>query len=259
MPKTLPEVSGITSWEKDLFLVHNDGGNKAELYIIDSLSNLLDTISLDHSNRDWEAIWSNEDSLLLFDIGNNANARTDLHILLYRKHGTGLQFEKKILLRYNWQIQYPAAQYNRYFDVEAVTVQGGIISFYHKNRTKPFSGWLYRSTCPLNTSNGSGDSCIAAKTDSLFLGGRHVWKHAVTDAAQFEDHLYLLTGRFIYRVKLPLAGSAPERFRFKSIAQREAILVDKRGIFVAEERTLGLRGRFQHFKLKKSAAIGDDY
>lgn len=85
----LSEISGITpySFEKGFFWVHNDSGDKANIYLIDSLASLQVTVRLEGINAvDCEdiarVIIDGKSYLLLADIGNNSNNREVLHIYM---------------------------------------------------------------------------------------------------------------------------------------------------------------------------------
>lgn len=79
---TLNETSGLVMAGGALW-THNDGGNPAAIYKIDTLSNsMLQTVNIGGaSNVDWEDIAFDGSSFYIGDFGNNANGnRTDLKI-----------------------------------------------------------------------------------------------------------------------------------------------------------------------------------
>lgn len=86
----LTEISGITpySYEHGYFWVHNDSGDKAQVYLMDSTASLQTIIKLDgvdaidcediaRVNRDGQSY------LLVADIGNNTKNREVLHIYMF--------------------------------------------------------------------------------------------------------------------------------------------------------------------------------
>jgi hypothetical protein len=88
--KKLAEISGITASRTSpgLWWVHNDSGDRARLYVIDSSGKLLGSFDVTGAkNRDWEDIASGpgadgNPALYLADIGNNERKRDDL--VIYR-------------------------------------------------------------------------------------------------------------------------------------------------------------------------------
>jgi hypothetical protein len=74
----LDEISGMAASQnmKGNLWVHNDSGNPAEMYLIDSQANMLATFAIAGiTNRDWEDLTStsigNQNYLLLADTGDN--------------------------------------------------------------------------------------------------------------------------------------------------------------------------------------------
>ena len=88
----LTEVSGIVSSyaNNSLFWVHNDSGDKANIYLIDSLADLKATVHLEGINvMDAEDIASlmidGVPHLLLADMGNNLRNRDTLSLFLFKE------------------------------------------------------------------------------------------------------------------------------------------------------------------------------
>lgn len=85
----LTEISGITTYSQQpgYFWVHNDSGDKAQIYLIDSLGSLITTVVLKDVNViDCEDISrttiNGKSYLLLADIGDNLRKREKLSIYL---------------------------------------------------------------------------------------------------------------------------------------------------------------------------------
>ena len=83
MPMEVQETSGLIFYQGDL-ITHNDSGNEAILYVIDSLTAVVKRqISITNAvNIDWEAITQDELYVYIGDFGNNNGTRTDL--VIYR-------------------------------------------------------------------------------------------------------------------------------------------------------------------------------
>jgi WD40 repeat protein len=83
LPAVVGESSGIEEADKPgTFITHNDAGNTAELYKIDSNGKLLATIAVNRAdNIDWEDLAKdNKGNIYIGDIGNNSNKRKRLKI-----------------------------------------------------------------------------------------------------------------------------------------------------------------------------------
>lgn len=83
----LSENSGMIFWN-NLLWQHNDGGDAAAIYAMDTISNrILRTITLNGvTNIDWEDMTQDETHIYIGDFGNNANgSRTDLKIYKLEK------------------------------------------------------------------------------------------------------------------------------------------------------------------------------
>ena len=81
LPEKVKETSGLLFLDGKI-ITHNDSGNDANLYEIDSLSGtILRTISIANAtNIDWEDLTENDTHLFVADIGNNNGNRQDLKI-----------------------------------------------------------------------------------------------------------------------------------------------------------------------------------
>lgn len=78
---TINESSGLLFFN-DHLITHNDSGNEAVLYEIDttSLSIMRQVTVTNVENKDWEAITQDETHIYIGDFGNNVGTRTDLSI-----------------------------------------------------------------------------------------------------------------------------------------------------------------------------------
>jgi len=83
LPDAVRETSGLLFY-KGRLITHNDSGNAAELYEIDTLSlEITRTITISNAtNIDWEDLAQDENYLYIGDIGNTLGNREDL--VIYR-------------------------------------------------------------------------------------------------------------------------------------------------------------------------------
>jgi len=77
--ESISETSGLIYYDNKL-ITHNDSGNAAELYEINSVNgSITRTITISNAtNIDWEDIAQDDTYIYIGDIGNNSGSRTDL-------------------------------------------------------------------------------------------------------------------------------------------------------------------------------------
>lgn len=141
---TLDETSGVIMANGALW-THNDGGNAAALYKIDTLSNaILQTVTIGGAtNVDWEDITFDGTNFYIGDFGNNANGnRTDLKIYKFPlsaiPSGTNVTVPagqvQVIHFSYEDQTNFnPTGSNNTRFDCEAMIYAGGGLHLFTKN------------------------------------------------------------------------------------------------------------------------------
>ncbi|MFI3281254.1 MAG: hypothetical protein R3Y44_04705 [Rikenellaceae bacterium] len=78
----LAEISGLapSSRYNDCFWAHNDSGDQANLYLINLSGELIATLSLPISNRDWEAVTIADGYLYIGEVGDNRAIYTDKRV-----------------------------------------------------------------------------------------------------------------------------------------------------------------------------------
>ncbi|WP_299799430.1 hypothetical protein [uncultured Maribacter sp.] len=81
LPNGVFETSGLIYFNGSL-ITHNDSGNEAVLYELDTLTLLIQRrVNITNiSNIDWEAISQDDDYIYIGDFGNNVGTRTDLAV-----------------------------------------------------------------------------------------------------------------------------------------------------------------------------------
>ena len=146
----LSEISGIVkSSYGDFYWVHNDSGDIARVYAIDTDSRAVKPPYLrvwadkwpghriDNAwHTDWEDIALADGVLYLADVGNNGNARRDLGVYVVNEADpravATMRALKFIPIRYPDQRRFPAEQWH--FDCEAVFAADGKLYFLTKHR-----------------------------------------------------------------------------------------------------------------------------
>ena len=183
LDSNVEETSGVVSNSNGTFWTHNDSGDQAYIYLIDTNGTLLRSVHITNAdNVDWEDISKDEyNNLYIADIGNNDNDRTDL--VIYKipnplAHNDNSIQAQKIRLHYPNQHDFPPTADKKYFDAEAILVFHDTISIFTKNRTNPFDGKLYQYTVPTQAGNYA-----AHLLDSFNTNIQNIYMGWVTGAA----------------------------------------------------------------------------
>lgn len=133
-PLLIKESSGLAINKSDSTLItHADSGSK-KLYF-HNLENglLMDTLTIDTSNKDWEDIAQDEQgTLYIGDFGNNQNKRNDL--VIYKTSLSASNTISEIRFNYEDQEAFPPAQEERNFDCEALFHYNDSLYLFSKNR-----------------------------------------------------------------------------------------------------------------------------
>jgi hypothetical protein len=151
LPNTLMENSGMLVSNENAIWLHNDGGDSAKLYKIDTFGTILKTILISNvTNVDWEDItYDNQGRVYIGDFGNNNNSRQDLKV--YRiPHPDSISGNtvtaETIEYYYPEQMAFPPVNSEKKYDTEAVIHFQDSLYFFTKDRTSPHQGytWLYQ-------------------------------------------------------------------------------------------------------------------
>ena len=218
----LSEVSGMTAsgWP-NVFWVHNDSGDEARLFAINSDGKVLmpgylasryqsepwpGLKILNAWNVDWEDITRAPDgTVFVTDLGNNGNARRDLGIyVLAEPNPLAIAQSRAVTflpIRYPDQQQFPAKLWH--FDCEAVFHADGTLYFLTKHR-KPgeIVGWetgskLYR----LDTRFNDQDNVLTEVSQSPELA-----LATAADLSADQTHLAVLTYLGVWLYRKPAEG-----------------------------------------------------
>ena len=95
-PEKAEETSGLI-WFEDALWTFNDSGGDPELYKIDSLGKITQTIVLEKAkNHDWEDITQDDQYIYVGDFGNNLGNRTNL--MIYKIDKEKIEPDEKITI-----------------------------------------------------------------------------------------------------------------------------------------------------------------
>ncbi len=141
LSNTVNETSGLIFHKSELW-THNDSGNKASLYSIDTVSGeVIRSVKIKNAkNRDWEDLCKDENFAYIGDFGNNSGMRDDLKI--YRISLTELSDTNKTSIKaeiinftYDKNIYPPefSKKHNTNHDCEALIAFGDSLYLFSKN------------------------------------------------------------------------------------------------------------------------------
>ena len=141
LPRDLHEASGIeTSLKNNDIWMLNDGGNKPQLFNLDSKGNIQHILKINAKNNDWEDLTQDkEGNIYIGDFGNNANKRRNLRILKVSKdslkNNNSVEVER-ISFHYENQNKFPPKKEQLYYDCEGFFHFNDSLYLFTKSRVK---------------------------------------------------------------------------------------------------------------------------
>lgn len=243
LPEELNEISGLEILNDSTFIAHNDGGDKPILYFLNVKGKIIRKVTVTNAkNVDWEDLAIDEKNIYIADVGNNTNERKDLVIykVSIKKALEKKEVEaKKIKIKYKEQDEFPPQKKDLRFDTEAITVYKDTIFLVTKNRTSPTDGmaWVYK------VSTSAGEYKLGKKAE-IYIGRGGFWKDAVTAVDVHGDDFYISTyNRILKRTYSTGEFSGSEEMKFKTLSQKESLVVTKTGhLIVADEKQILMGG-----------------
>ena len=137
LPESISETSGLIYYHNKL-ITHNDSGNAAELYEINTASgSITRTVTISNAtNIDWEDIAQDDTYIYIGDIGNNNGNRTDLKF--YRILKTDFDTSNVVtadIINYSYadQTDFTTSTNNNNWDSEAFVVFNDYLLIFSKN------------------------------------------------------------------------------------------------------------------------------
>jgi hypothetical protein len=138
IPAIAKETSGLLFLDGKI-ITHNDSGDDAYLYELDSLTGILNrriTVT-NATNVDWEDLADDETYIYISDTGNNKGKRQDLKIYRILKSdlkNSNTVSAETISFYYEDQTNFNSSDYHN-FDAEALVVYENNFLLFTKNRT----------------------------------------------------------------------------------------------------------------------------
>lgn len=171
LPVIVEETSGIELTGKNQVWTLNDSGGESELYLCDTLGNLLRTVKINGAvNNDWEDLTQDDEgNFYIGNMGNNGNNRQNLCIYKIPNPATATSDEvdaQTISFRYEDQSEFPPSD-NLNFDCEAIIWLNNKLYLFTKDRSFPITTNVYR------LADEAGDY-VAEKIGSFATGGTNM-------------------------------------------------------------------------------------
>ena len=160
LPALLDENSGMLIENANRIWLHNDSGDSAKLYQIDTTGMILKTVVVTNAtNFDWEDITQDsQGNWYIADIGNNSNNRQNLKI--YKIPNPSLIAGNTVtagVIHYSYpeQTAFPPVDSKKKYDAEALIYYQDSLYIFTKDRTAPHQGytWLYQLPSDTGTYN----------------------------------------------------------------------------------------------------------
>lgn len=241
---TLQEISGLEKLDDSTLIAINDGGNSAEIYLLNLSGKIIHTVKVDGvKNKDWEDLASDGKRLFIADIGNNQNKRKSLSILivdlddLTKRRPTVTPDEIKI--RYQEQHDFPPNNDSLFFDAEALTFYNDSLWIFTKPKSEPWNGHAFVYCVPAK----KGEYNLEKRTE-INVGNNGWWSDAFTAADYYDGKFYLMTYNRI-KIYKRIWGIffLIDEFKFDELTQKESIKVlSNNNIFIADEKQVVIGG-----------------
>jgi uncharacterized protein YjiK len=248
--KDLFETSGITSINcGKTFWTHNDGGNFAKIFEIDSSGNILRTVQINNvKNIDWEdIIYDNKNSIYIADIGNNSKKRDTLFL-----HKINVN---DILSRDDVDVETYKIILNSKFsrqDFEALILKNDTIFLFSKNWTKGISFHSQVFTYSLQNKISTLQYIKTLRAKNHFLPESQITSAAFDPT---KDKVYLLSSTSIVVFRFSdLYSTIKTKLKFlplKILGQHEGIYFYENRFVINQEsnKTLKKEQAMQFYKL----------
>lgn len=175
LPSIINESSGLLATNDGEIWSHNDKGGEPQLYAFDTLGLLLRTLTISNaSNKDWEDLAKDQiGNIYISDSGNNDNDRQDLRIYKVGSISAGATSvsAERINFSLSDQIQFPPADNNFRFDIEALIATQDSLFLFTRDRTDPFLGQTNLYVLPQSAGNHVAQFRGSFQTASDKTGG----------------------------------------------------------------------------------------
>ncbi|MDP6908857.1 MAG: hypothetical protein QF371_05085, partial [Flavobacteriales bacterium] len=247
LPADVNETSGLENGPDGCFWTHNDSGNGATLYSLDTTCTIVRTISITGTaNTDWEDLAKDDDgNLYIGDFGNNGMTRTDLRILVVPSIDSAtVSAAVSDTIRFSYPDQHdfpPNGDYGN-FDMEAFVWYNDSLHLFSKDRSNPSTGYTKRYRLPAHAGTYE-----AELVDSFETGQTNfIFSITAADLSTDNSKLVLLnTDRlwlFTNYVGSDFFGGNVAELEFGTLTQKEGVVFRDGFIYLTDENSFGLGG-----------------
>lgn len=242
LPRELKEMSGLESLNTNTLVGINDGGNSAELFVLERDGTLRKKVLVTNAkNKDWEDLAIDDTYLYIGDFGNNANKRKDLCIYKVKIEdvlSSSSVNAEKISFNYKEQINFPPKAKEFKYDAEALVSIGENLFLFTKTNAKPWTGKAQVYRLPKKP----GQYTVQLESE-VVTGDDGWWGDAITAADAFGEHVYFTTYNQIIILKFAKGKLIKEKtVPFEKPSQIESIWVEGENKFVVADEKHDLFG-----------------
>ncbi len=248
LPDSITESSGIEVNNSNSIWTHNDSGDKARIYKIDTLGNLLRILNFKNTNAiDCEDITQdNLGNYYLGDFGNNNNDRTNLRI--YKIPNPDLIVGDSVLpqvihFHYPDQDSFPPALVNQNFDCEAMFHFNGNLYLFSKNRGVSKYSRMYRLP---DTAGTYTATLVDSISTEAWVTSADISPSGKTVAILSDMNLWLITG---FNGTDFLHGNV-KRIDFTYTQKEGVVFVNDTTLYLTDEKALGIGGNLYKLSIE---------
>ncbi|MCB9205639.1 MAG: hypothetical protein H6603_11725 [Flavobacteriales bacterium] len=241
LPNSINETSGLEVGPNNWFWTHNDSGNSAELYCVDTTGTIQRTVSVvGDVNTDWEELAKDDQgNLFIGNFGNNSLNRTDLRIVKIPSIDTctGTTYvSDTINFTYPDQFSFPPNGNYGNFDMEAFFWYQDSLHLFSKDRSSQSTGYTKHYRLP-----SIGGNYQAELIDSLYTGSNsYIWAITAADISENGQQVALLNADHIWLIS-DYTGSdffngTVSELALGSFTQKEGICFRNGFIYLTDEK-----------------------
>lgn len=259
MPWDVAETSGIENGPNGWFWTHNDSGNPAELFCVDTNGMTHRTVSvIGDTNTDWEELAKDDaGNLYIGNFGNNSLNRTDLRIVKVPTIDTctvNAVVSDTIRFSYPDQIGFPPSGSYGNFDMEAMFWYNDSLHLFSKDRSNPGTGYTKYYRLP-----SVGGTYVAELLDSFNVGAAsYIFAITAADVSEDGSEMALLTADKLWLFRnysgTDFFGGDASELNLSVFSQKEAVCFRNGFLYITDEQSFGLGGKM--YRLHPSVFVG---
>lgn len=263
LPNSVLETSGLEGGPNDWFWTHNDSGNPAELFCLDTTGTIHRTVSVvGDSNVDWEELAKDDDgNLYIGNFGNNSLNRTDLRVVKIPSIDTctaTTYVSDTIRFSFPDQSSFPPNGTYGNFDMEAMFHYQNELHLFSKDRSDPSDGYTKHYTLP--TSNGT---YVASLIDSFQTGhANYIFAVTAADISENGDRMVMLSSNKIWLFSnysgTDFFGGNVSELSLSVFSQKEGICFKNGFLYVTDEESFGLGGKMYRIHPDVFVSVSDE-